>query len=109
MTAACGVNGFTPDHWAAFRKYGTRKVYLAYDRDETGDRGADGLGAELVAAGLRCARVLFPRGIDADEYALKVAPAAKGLQVLLHRAEWMGGGTVPGPLPTKVRARWLRR
>ena len=56
VTAAYGVNGFTPDHWAAFRKYGTRKVYLAYDRDEAGDRAAEGLGAELVAAGLSCAR-----------------------------------------------------
>ena len=94
VTAAYGVNGFTPDHWAAFRKYGTRKVYLAYDRDEAGDRAAEGLGAELVAAGLSCARVLFPRGMDANEYALKVAPAAKGLQVLLNRAEWMGGAAV---------------
>lgn len=91
VTAAYGVNGFTPDHWAALKNYGTKRVLLAYDRDEAGDRAAEGLGAELVAAGLSCARVLFPRGMDANEYALKVAPAAKGLQVLLNRAEWMGG------------------
>ena len=43
---------------------------------------------------MACARVLFPRGMDANEYALKVAPAAKGLQVLLNRAEWLGGAAV---------------
>ena len=94
VTAAYGVNGFTPDHWAALKKYGTQRVLLAYDRDEAGDRAAEGLGMELVAAGLSCARVLFPRGMDANEYALKVAPAAKGLQVLLNRAEWLGWAAV---------------
>ena len=56
VTAAYGVNGFTPDHWVVLRKYGTRRVLLAYDRDEAGDRAAEGLSGELVAAGLACAR-----------------------------------------------------
>jgi len=33
--------------------------------------------------------------MDANEYALKVQPAAKALAVLLNKAEWLGKGTEP--------------
>ena len=42
--------------------------------------------------GIECFRVLFPKGMDANEYALKVTPAAKSLGVLLNKAEWLGKG-----------------
>ena len=45
-----------------------------------------------MAAGIECFRVLFPKGMDANEYALKVTPAAKSLGLLLNKAEWMGKG-----------------
>ena len=38
--------------------------------------------------GSRALRVLFPHGMDANEYALKVQPAAKSLGVLLNQAQW---------------------
>jgi len=31
---------FTADHRAAFEKYGTERVYIAYDRDEAGEKAA---------------------------------------------------------------------
>src|SRR6202000_594708 len=34
VTASYGVNGFTDDHRAALKKYGTRRVSIAYDRDD---------------------------------------------------------------------------
>jgi len=37
VTASYGVNGFTDDHKAAFRRYGTQRIYIAYDRDEAGE------------------------------------------------------------------------
>jgi DNA primase len=40
VTASYGVNGFTADHRAAFEKHGTERVYIAYDRDEAGDKAA---------------------------------------------------------------------
>lgn len=92
VTASYGVNGFTEDHREAFRKHGVTRVWIAYDRDEAGDKAASALGAELIAAGMECFRVLFPKGMDASEYALKVTPAAKSLGLLLNRAEWMGKG-----------------
>ena len=55
VTASYGVNGFTEDHQAAFQKHGTRKVFIAYDRDEAGrSRGgtaggrADGDGHRVL-------------------------------------------------------------
>jgi DNA primase catalytic core len=95
VTAAYGVEGFTEDHWAALKRYGTERVYIAYDRDEAGDRAAEKLAAELMARGIECFRVQFPRGMDANEYALKVTPAAQSLGLVLRQATWMGKGVAP--------------
>jgi len=95
VTASYGVNGFTDDHRRAFEKHGTRRVYIAYDRDEAGDKAAEKLAAELMERGIECFRVEFPKGMDANEYALKVTPAAKSLGVLLNRASWLGKGSRP--------------
>jgi hypothetical protein len=89
------VNGFTADHRAAFEKHGTERVYIAYDRDEAGDKAAAALAAELIEMGIECFRVMFPKGMDANEYSLKVQPAAKSLGVLLNKAEWLGKGKRP--------------
>ena len=92
VTAIYGVNNFTKDHRAAFERHGIKRVYIAYDRDESGERGAKAHSAELMAMGLECFRVEFPKDMDANEYALKVTPAAKSLGVLLNRAAWLGKG-----------------
>src|SRR5271163_800337 len=36
VTTSYGVNGFNDSHREAFQKHGTRRVYIAYDRDEAG-------------------------------------------------------------------------
>ena len=92
VTASYGVNGFTEDHRTAFLKHGVRKVLIAYDRDEAGEKATLELAGELVAMGIDCYRVLFPKGMDANEYGCKVRPAAKSLAVLLNKAEWLGKG-----------------
>ena len=92
VTASYGVNGFTDDHKRAFEKHGTERVYIAYDRDEAGDRSAVQLSEELMQMGIECFRVQFPKGMDANEYARKVTPAAKSLGMLLNKAEWLGKG-----------------
>ena len=97
VTASYGVNGFTEDHRRAFQQHGTERVYIAYDRDEAGEKAASALAEELMGIGLECFRVQFPKGMDANEYARKVTPAAKSLGVLLNRAEWLGKGKRPGP------------
>jgi DNA primase catalytic core len=95
VTASYGVNGFTADHRAAFAQHGTERVYIAYDRDEAGECSALLLSEELIGMGIECFRVQFPKGMDANEYALKVTPAARSLGVLLNRAEWLGKGQRP--------------
>jgi hypothetical protein len=70
-------------------------VYLAYDRDEAGEKAASTLAEELLAMGIECFRVQFPRDQDANEFALKNQPAAKFLGMYLTRAAWLGKGTRP--------------
>jgi DNA primase len=95
VTASYGVNGFTNDHRSAFQRHGTKRVYIAYDRDDAGERAAEKLAEELLALGIECFRVQFPKNMDANEYALKVTPAAKSLGVLLNNAIWLGKGKQP--------------
>ncbi|OGB22624.1 MAG: DNA primase [Burkholderiales bacterium RIFCSPLOWO2_02_FULL_57_36] len=95
VTASYGTEGFTDDHLAAFKQYGTERVLIAYDRDDAGERAADKLAEKLLACGIGCFRIRFPKGMDANDYALKVAPAAKSLGVLIRKAVWLGKGYVP--------------
>ncbi len=92
VTSSYGVEGFTADHLAAFKKHGTERVLVAYDRDEAGDRAAESLAATLMASGIECFRVQFPKGMDANEYARKMTPAPKALDVVLRSAQWLGKG-----------------
>ena len=95
VTAIYGVNNFTDDHRAALRRHGIQRVYLAYDRDDAGERAVQAHSVELMQMGIDCYRIEFPKGMDANEYALKVTPAAKSLGVLLNRAAWLGKGQRP--------------
>lgn len=92
VTASYGVEGFTADHLALFKQCGAQRVLIAYDRDEAGDKAAEKLSTQLMAEGLDCYRILFPKGMDANEYALKVGPAAKSLGVVIRSAQWLGKG-----------------
>ena len=103
VTASYGVNGFTDDHRAAFEKHGTKRIYIAYDRDDAGNKAAVKLAEELMGMGIECFRVQFPKGMDANEYALKTTPATKALGVLLDRRGVDGQRpTASGPWPVPV-------
>ncbi len=95
VTASYGVEGFTADHLAAFKHYGTERVLIAYDRDDAGEKAAERLAEKLLAEGLDCYRVQFPKGMDANEYALAVQPATKSLGVAIRKAVWLGKGKAP--------------
>lgn len=95
VTTAYGVNGFTADHLAALRYHGVKRVLIAYDRDEAGDRGAKNVATELLACGLEAWRVPFPAGMDANEYALKSGSAESALGLALQQAQWLGTGSGP--------------
>jgi DNA primase len=104
VTASFGVGGFTPDHWEALRRFKTKRVLIAYDRDDAGEKGALSLAAELMAAGIECFRIQFPRGMDANEYARKVLPATKSLGMAIRSALWMGKGPAVSSNTTETPA-----
>jgi hypothetical protein len=95
VTASYGVEGFTADHLAAFTQYGTERVLIAYDRDAAGDAAAEKLATKLMAAGIACYRIHFPKGMDANAYAQAVQPAEKSLGLVIRKAVWMGNGEAP--------------
>jgi DNA primase len=101
VTAAYGVEGLTQDHITAFKRFGVKRVLIAFDRDEAGERGTAKVAGKLMAEGIDCFRILFPKGLDANEYALKLTPASKSLGLLIRKAEWLGQGAAP-VLPTSL-------
>jgi DNA primase len=102
VTASYGVEGFTDDHLAAFQRCATSRILIAYDRDDAGDHAADKLAQKLTACGIECFRIQFPKGMDANEYALKVAPASRSLGIAIRKALWMGKGAAPVATPASA-------
>lgn len=97
VTASYGAGGFTDDHLAAFERHNVKRVLIAYDRDDAGNQAADKLAEKLTAQGIACHRIQFPKGMDANDYALKMTPPGKALALLIRKAEWMGEGRAPVP------------
>ncbi|WP_217520122.1 CHC2 zinc finger domain-containing protein [Ralstonia pseudosolanacearum] len=92
VTAAYGVEGFSDEMLATVVNSGIVRVLIAFDRDEAGERGAERLGERMLAAGLEVRQVQLPRGMDVNEYARKLQPAAQALALVLRQARWVGGG-----------------
>ncbi len=92
VTCAYGVEGFTDELLQAFKTHGTQRVLIAYDRDDAGERASVKLADKLMQQGIECFRIQFPKGMDANDYALKVTPAAKSLGLLIRQASWLGTG-----------------
>ncbi|MGH7341271.1 MAG: DNA primase, partial [Candidatus Rokuibacteriota bacterium] len=69
------------------------------------------LARELTSRGIGVYRIHFPKGMDANEYALKVTPATKSLEILIRKAIWLGQGkasapttqATPAPPPTTAK------
>ena len=96
LDGAAYVTGYAYDaagHLTALT-YPSGRV-VNYDRDAAGNAAAEKLAEKLTVERIDCFRVLFPKGMDANEYALSVKPAAKSLGVALRSAEWLGKGQAP--------------
>jgi DNA primase len=102
VTASYGINGFTKEHLEAFKRYGTEKVLIAYDRDEAGERAAVDLAKKLMAEGIDCYRIQFPLALDANEYAQQAQNPEKALDHIIQRAEWIGNGNGKKPIKTTI-------
>jgi DNA primase len=95
VTTSYGINGFTDDLLAAFKQHKTERILIAYDRDAGGEKAAAELAEKLIKEGIDCYRIHFPKGMDANEYALQVTPASKSLGVVIRSAIWLGKGDAP--------------
>lgn len=95
VTTSYGVEGFTDDHLAAFKKYNLARVYIAYDRDAAGEKAAARLAPVLLENGLEVFRVEFPPDRDANDFARAVADPADALGQLLRGAVWLGNPKTP--------------
>ena len=95
VTCSYGIEGFTQDLLEAFKQHNTERVLIAYDRDQAGENAAAALAEKLMVEGFDCFRLHFPKGMDANEYALQVQPASKSLGVVIRSAVWLGKGQAP--------------
>lgn len=101
VTSSYGINGFTEELLAALKSHNIQRVLIAYDRDVSGSAAALELAERLNKEGFDCYRINFPKGMDANAYALSVQPASKSLGVAIRSAEWLGSGAEPTPMPRK--------
>ncbi len=115
VTCSYGTQGFTDEHLQCFKELNIQRILIAYDRDESGDLGCEKLAKKLQEQGFECFRILFPQGMDANEFALQGrSSAARGqesvavtveaeskteaqekLSELIRKAEWLGSGKAP--------------
>ena len=61
----------------------------------TFETDSEKLAERLRGHGLACFRVVFPKGMDANAYALSVQPASKSLGVAIRAAQPMDGAAAP--------------
>ena len=99
VTAAYGVDGWTPEHQQAIEAQGVKRVLVAFDGDDAGDRGANALAAELTGAGVEVFRVELPRGADINDVAAEAKNPQEALGRYLRKASWMGGAKTSRPAP----------
>lgn len=80
--SAWGTGGFTDDHMQALQHHGVREVRIAFDRDESGDKGASRVAEQLKSQGVAAYRVELPMGLDVNAYALKFADKEERAEAL---------------------------
>ena len=114
MTAVYGHDGLNVDMMDAFERSRIKRLLIAYGREERSDEQVRQHAQEFLNMGIECYRVLFPAGMDANDYALHETPAERSLGDVLRTASWMGNGKpasrgaesgdttgeTPEPLPT---------
>jgi len=105
VTCLFGTEGFTDELWEAVKQ--VRRVRIAYDADDAGERAAQRDAERFQAHGLEVYRVRFPHGMDANEYAQKVQPADKSLALVLNAAQWLGKAELSSHAASPPQARPL--
>jgi DNA primase len=95
VTSSYGVNGFTDEILQALINLKVKRVLIAYDRDDAGNNAALEVAKKLNQHGIDAFRVLFPKGMDANQFACQMQPPQKSLALVIRKAEWLGNGVAP--------------
>jgi DNA primase len=95
VTSSYGVNGFTDELLQTLVELKIKRVLIAYDRDDAGNVAAEKLAKQLNGHGIDAFRLLFPKGMDANEYVDQMVPAPKALALVIRSAQWLGSGRAP--------------
>lgn len=105
VTSAYGVTGLTDELVQALEKSEIERVFMAYDKDEAGDKAARKHAQRLSKAGLECLRVAFPEAMDANAFACRVSDPKSELSELLRLAKpitvQVKKDAVPAPVTEK--------
>ena len=109
VTASYGANGFRADLFDAFLSHPIKRVLIAYDRDEAGDKGAMNVAYWLQRHKIECFRIHFPPGMDADEVAVQSSSSPEPFSESIRKAEWIDPATVPVPESEKALHQRMNR
>lgn len=90
VTCSYGTHGFTDALLQCLIEKNIKRVLIAYDRDEAGNTAAEKLATQLNKNNIDAYRILFPKNMDANAYALQVTPAQKSLSLVIRKAEPIG-------------------
>lgn len=87
--SVCGVfgaNGFSERHADILKERHVKSVYLAFDADSAGNRGAEAAAALLRTRGIVPYRVVFPENTDANDFIRNHPDPQAGIQELIEEA-----------------------
>ena len=103
VTTSYGTSGFTDELLQTLVDRNIKRVLIAYDRDDSGNASAEKVAKKLNQNNIDAYRILLPKGMDANEYALKMTPAEKSLALVIRKAEPIGEivHTIVNPLAAK--------
>jgi len=90
VTTSYGVNGFTDELLQCLIDKKIQRVLIAYDRDAAGDKAAIALAKRLNKNTIDAYRLLFPKNMDANEFACQMTPSQKSLALVIRKAEPLG-------------------
>jgi DNA primase catalytic core len=95
----------------ALLRYNIKRILLAYDNDEAGHKAVQRDTVTLTDLGLELFQIRFPKGIDANDYALArpndAGWAHDALGLVIRNADWLGKGsssipTITTPTPNHL-------
>ena len=90
VTAAYGVNGFTPAHWQLLDDGKPERVIICFDNDDAGNAAAAKLAEQLAAKGVRVLRAKLPPGQDVNDVARESKSVQGALAAVIEQGLPLG-------------------